>query len=104
MDKISDLIEGAKVSGRYKIIMRQRIGGTTCRFVAKDSSTPIELCPLAVAVLEGGDDVSLAQETRFTGDVERWALSLPLSLIQEVRKAADYGGSDGIDILRKAGY
>jgi len=106
MDRPSDLIEGAILSGRYEE-PKGKLAGNCFRLSPKfkyEVSGEIKakrdlygLCPLQIAQLELGEAVTL-------GSVAGRKLGLEWGVISRVMQGADKHNSNGIDILRQEGF
>ena len=107
MQKLSDVIEGARLSGRY-LVESQFMDGSDLRFLTKGG---IELCPIEVALLEIGfrkTPWSLA------GSVFRWSnnfikaeriFGVPSEVLATAMDLSDCPrANDGVAYLRSKGY
>lgn len=101
MDKVSDLIEGAKLSGRYRTTREINPDKTTAyhyfRFITTEGR---RLCPLEVAQMERfGRLVRRIDSAR-----DAKILGIPVKVAKMVMHEADANGEDGITCLREMGY
>jgi len=108
MDRVSDVIDGARCSGRYTEDRPSWIGTgghpwQSLRFRRAGEAESPFLCPLQLAVVEKG--LATPTDVQSKGLCElAILLSLPLGLALQVAHAADGEGSDGVTLLRDAGY
>ena len=96
MDKVSDLIEGARLSGRYTVDVGESYCsmGNQIRFIDRSGR---RLCPLQVAKVERGEDPGSATSAAVD-------CGLPIVLATKVIKRADRYADDCITFLREQGY
>lgn len=95
MDKVSDLIKGARLSGRYRVSISDGM-----RFVSQNGK---KYCPLEVAQRELFGRVRTPVEN-WNADKVAKVLRLPERVIKCVIRLADYRNQDGVTYLRERGY